>query len=183
MKRISRAFRWIVPAGTLAALSYASLLQAQITNLGQVKGTGIDHPEYFAPPFQNQVKFHLTSSEAELLSMTQFRLLDVKLQTFSTNGTLEFTLRAPECIYDIQEGAVNSTNSIRMETGDGAILMEGDGFCFRLREGGKAVKPANGGSVPKTGFHFGPAEGSFKILTNTHTRLRIPQHQFKRSFP
>jgi hypothetical protein len=84
-----------------------------------------------APPNQTQMKTRLSGANAqpgpgELLVIKQF-----KLETFTTNGSPQAIVEAPECVYDMKNGAANSAGHLRLQSGDGKIRTEGDGFLWR----------------------------------------------------
>ncbi len=87
--------------------------------------------EYYAPPNQQQVKSRLAGAEAQpepggLIVIRQF-----KLETFTTNGSPQAVVKAPECIYDTLQNTANSAGHLQLQNGDGKIRTEGDGFLWR----------------------------------------------------
>jgi hypothetical protein len=53
---------------------------------------------------------------------------------FNTNGVLQLVVKAPECVYDTQQGLASSPGHLRVETADGKSHVEGDGFLWRAKD-------------------------------------------------
>ncbi len=87
--------------------------------------------EYFAPPHPLQMKSRLSGAEARPVSGGLLVIQELKLETFNTNGLVEVIVTAPDCVYDTQAGVARSAGHLRLETGDGASHIEGDGFLWR----------------------------------------------------
>ena len=87
--------------------------------------------EYFTQPNTTQMKSRLSGAEAQpepggLLVIKQF-----KLETFNTNGSPQVVVNAPECVYDTMRNTANSAGHLQLQSGDGKIRTEGDGFLWR----------------------------------------------------
>jgi hypothetical protein len=87
--------------------------------------------EYFAPPLQRQMKSRLSGAEAQPLPGGLLVITQLKLETFTTNGSPQAIVEAPECVYDTQHNTANSAGHLRLRSGDGKIRTEGDGFLWR----------------------------------------------------
>ena len=87
--------------------------------------------EYYDAPNATRMKTRLTGAEAQPLSGELLAIKQPKLESFFTNGSLQAVIEAPECIYDTQSNTVNSAGHLRMQSGDGRIRVEGDGFLWR----------------------------------------------------
>jgi hypothetical protein len=85
---------------------------------------------YDMAPFQQQMKSRLSGADAqplgELLVIKQ-----PKLETFNTDGSRQAIAEAPECVYDMRNGVASSAGHLRLQSGDGKIRTEGDGFLWR----------------------------------------------------
>jgi hypothetical protein len=87
--------------------------------------------EYYTQPNPTQMKSRLSGAEAQpepggLLVIKQF-----KLETFKTNGSPQAIVEAPECVYDTLHNTANSAGHLQLQSGDGKIRTEGDGFLWR----------------------------------------------------
>ena len=87
--------------------------------------------EYFDAPHELQMKSRLSGAEASpeaggLLIIRQF-----KLEKFDENGRREIVVTAPECVYDTLNGVASSAGKLQLQTGDGKIRVEGEGFLWR----------------------------------------------------
>lgn len=89
--------------------------------------------EYFAPPFHHQMKSLIQGAEAQPLPNRQFRLVELKLTMFQTNGEPEMIVEAPECVYDEKTHMADSAGSLSVRVPDGAFSLEGKGFQWQER--------------------------------------------------
>lgn len=92
---------------------------------------GFTSAEYFAPPNETRVKSRMSGAEAQPLAGGQLAVKQLKLETFSTNGTPLVVVEAPECVYDMTSRTANSAGHVQLRNGDGKLRMEGDGFLWR----------------------------------------------------
>ena len=90
--------------------------------------------KYYDAPNATRMKTRLSGAEAQPLSGELLAIKQPKLESFSTNGSLQAVIEAPECIYDMQSNTVNSAGHLRMQSGDGRIRVEGDGFLWRQND-------------------------------------------------
>jgi len=58
----------------------------------------------------------------------------LKLETFGLNGKPEIVVSAPECVYDQLNGTASSPGQLQVQTGDGKIQVEGEGFLWRQND-------------------------------------------------
>ena len=87
--------------------------------------------EYYAAPNATRMKTRLSGAEAQPLTGELLLLKQLKAESFSTNGTLQAVVKAPECVYDMQHRTANSAGHLQLQSGDGKIRTEGDGFLWR----------------------------------------------------
>lgn len=87
--------------------------------------------EYFPAPLQRQVKSRLTGAEAQPLPGGLLVIKQLRLEAFNQNSNLQAVIEAPECIYDAQENTADSAGHLQLQSGDGKIRTEGDGFLWR----------------------------------------------------
>jgi hypothetical protein len=86
---------------------------------------------YDAAPLQRQMKSRLSGAEAQPLPGGLLVIKQLKLETFTTNGSPQAIVEAPECVYDMRNGVANSAGHLQLQSGDGKIRVEGDGFLWR----------------------------------------------------
>lgn len=110
----------------LVLLAAAAVLQGQPLNFGRVKDFSV--PDYFDPPHENQLKSRLRGKEAEPRPGGLFVIKQIQLESFRLDGFCEFRITAPECIYDNQRRAAYSAGEVRLESGNGQLVVEGRGF-------------------------------------------------------
>jgi hypothetical protein len=53
---------------------------------------------------------------------------------FAEDGKLEWIVTAPECVYDSVNFTANSAGPLQLQTGDGKIRVDGDGFLWRQND-------------------------------------------------
>jgi hypothetical protein len=116
--------KWILPA--LAVLIFAA-----IENRAQQTPGGFSSVEYYGQPNQTQMKSKLSGMEAQPLPGGLLVIKQLKLETFNTNGSPQAIVEAPECVYDTRNNTASSAGHLQLQSGDGKIRVEGDGFLWR----------------------------------------------------
>jgi hypothetical protein len=111
--------------------SLAILFFAAMENHAQQTPNGFTSEEYFPQPNQTRMKSRLSGAEARPLPGGLLVIKQLKLETFNTNGTPQAIVEAPECVYDTQHNTASSAGHLRLQSGDGKIRTEGDGFLWR----------------------------------------------------
>lgn len=107
---------------------------------GWTQPSGVKHAsdftsvEYFASPHQQQIKSRLSGAEAQPQAGGLLVIKQLKLETFDLDGKAEFIVEAPECVYDTQKDAANSSGYLKLRTGDGKFRVEGEGFLWRQND-------------------------------------------------
>jgi len=131
---LSRGLLFIV-----LAAGWATDLSAEETNrpgligmptesFGRVKNFFV--PDYYESPNQNQMKSLLRGAEAEPQTNGSVLIRELQVETYAVSGTVEMTARAPECVYNATEQTANSASHIEVRTGDGGMLVKGEGFLW-----------------------------------------------------
>jgi hypothetical protein len=111
--------------------SLAILFFAAMENRAQQTPGGFTSVEYFPQPNQTRMKSRLAGAEAQPLPGGLLVIKQLKLETFTTNGSPQAVVEAPECIYDTVHDMANSAGHLQLQSGDGKIRTEGDGFLWR----------------------------------------------------
>lgn len=97
-------------------------------SFGQVKNFFV--PDYYESPNQNQMKSLLRGAEAEPQPNGRVLIHELLVETYAVSGKVEMTVHAPECVYDPADQTASSASRIEVSTGDGGILVEGEGFLW-----------------------------------------------------
>lgn len=87
--------------------------------------------EYFDPPHELQISSRLSGSEAVPLTQDTAIIKNMKLETFDTNGVLQYVVEAPECLYDQNKGVASSSGHLKVRQANGQRELAGDGFLWR----------------------------------------------------
>jgi hypothetical protein len=122
----------LLPTFLVLLLALVGSYRAQQLPVGHA--TDFTSNTYFEPPNDQKVKMKLSGADAQPLPGG---LLDVKqlhLESFDLNGKLEMIVRAPQCNYAPMDAVANSAGHLELQTGDGRIHVEGDGFVWRQND-------------------------------------------------
>jgi hypothetical protein len=113
----------------MASWFAAVVVRAQQTAVGHA--SDFSSVEYFDAPNEKQMKLRLSGAEASPQAGGLLEIKKMKLEMFDTNGVTEAVAEAPECVYDTEKGVANSPGHLQLQTGDGNLRIEGDGFLWR----------------------------------------------------
>jgi len=98
---------------------------------------------YYEHPNEQQVQTRFSGAEATPLPGGLLDVKGLKVEAFSTNGTLQLVARAPQCTYAMLDGVANSSSHLNMESGDGKFHLEGDGFLLLWRKNATSLTVSN----------------------------------------
>jgi len=126
---VRRQARFNVALLAFAWLGFPSA-QAQLTPGMKISNFSASDP--FPPPNYTQMRYVLSGAEGRPQADNRFLLSKVKLQTFRVNGESEMIVEAPECIFDDKARTAGSTGKLLLQSGDGKLRVEGDGFGCQL---------------------------------------------------
>jgi hypothetical protein len=96
--------------------------------------TDFTSESYFEPPHEQQVKMRLSGAEASPLPGGLLEVKQLRVETFNTSGKSQALVRAPQCTYAPLDGVASSAGHLELQTGDGKLHVEGDGFLWRQNE-------------------------------------------------
>ncbi len=122
--------RTIIIAAILFLLAVANGRAQQQIPLGG-NATDFSSVEYYQAPYQRQIKSRMSGAEAEPIEGGLLLIRQLKLEAFDEKGKLQFTVTAPECVYDPMKGVAHSGGELHMRTGDEQVQVEGQGFLWR----------------------------------------------------
>lgn len=97
----------------------------------QVKG-GFKSTEYYDPPNETQMKSMLEGAGAEPLPEGRIQVTKAIYWRFLTNGEVQLSVQAPQCIYDKGQRAISSSGPLRMQIANGKFSIEGEGFLYQV---------------------------------------------------
>jgi hypothetical protein len=116
------------------ALLFAAVPIGRAQQNGPQHASNFTSIEYYEPPHQQKIKSILSGAEALPQPGGRLIIKQLKLETFNLDGKPEITIVAPECIYDTFKAVANSPGHLQVQTGDGRIRVEGDGFLWRQND-------------------------------------------------
>jgi hypothetical protein len=90
--------------------------------------------EYFEAPHAQQIRSRLSGAQALPQTGGLLVIKQLKLEMFAADGKLEWIVTAPECVYDTLNFTANSAGPLQLQTGDGKIRVDGDGFLWRQND-------------------------------------------------
>jgi hypothetical protein len=111
------------------ALAFALGVRAQPTATG--RANDFTSVEYYEAPNQQQVKTRLAGAEGVPLAGGLLVVKQLKLEKYDVTGKLELLVEAPECVYDTVKSTASSPGKVHLQTGDGKVNVEGEGFLWR----------------------------------------------------
>jgi lipopolysaccharide export system protein LptA len=114
----------------LAGLLFWVSSQAQFTPGMKINNFSASDP--FPAPNHTQMRYVLTGAEGRPQSDGRILLTKVKFETFRVNGEREMIVEAPECIFDDKARTAGSAGKLFLQSGDGKLRVEGDGFGCQL---------------------------------------------------
>lgn len=118
------------PAATAPTAAAPAPAAATATpSFGRVKNFSV--PDYFDPPNQNRMKSLLRGAEAEPQPTGRVLIRELHVETYRLDGTTEFIIRAPECLYDAGAQVASSAGRFEARNGEGKIFIEGEGFRWQ----------------------------------------------------
>ncbi len=106
-----------------------------LSGLKDVQATDFTSVQYFEAPNEQKVKMRVSGAEASPLPETMLAVKQLKLEMFSTNGTPEVVVKAPQCIYSPLTGVASSAGRLELIALGGKLRVEGEGFLWRQAEG------------------------------------------------
>jgi hypothetical protein len=95
------------------------------------KASDFSTVEYFDPPHQMQISSRLSGAEARPVSEDLTLIIQMKLETFGTNGLPKYVVEAPKCVYNRNKGVANSAGPLKVRSADGQVELTGVGFLWR----------------------------------------------------
>jgi hypothetical protein len=86
---------------------------------------------YYAPPHERQVKMRLSGAEALPVPGGLLDVKQLQVETFDVTGKPGMIIRTPQCTYSPFNGVASSPGHLVLQTADGKMRTEGDGFLWQ----------------------------------------------------
>ncbi len=106
--------------------------QTPQTGIGEV--SNFSTSEYYEPPHERQMKFRLTGANARRLAGGNVLLSQMQLELFRETGQRDTIIEAPECTYDTLQRVASSPGQLHVQSGDGRLSVDGEGFLWQQDE-------------------------------------------------
>jgi len=120
--------RWLLRPATAALLLFSAAgLPGQQFLEGEI--TGATSVVYYAE--SPQMKSRLAYSNAQPLSGGLLVIQRLRLEMFAADGRPQAVVEAPECIWNTLQNTASSAGHLKVQSPDGRILVEGDGFLWQ----------------------------------------------------
>jgi hypothetical protein len=114
-----------------AAVLFAAISSERAQQNATGRATDFTSVEYFDPPNQKQMKSRMSGASAQPEEGGLLLIKQLKLEIFNTDGSVKIIARAPQCVYDTINGVANSPGKLQLQSGDGKLRVEGNGFLWR----------------------------------------------------
>jgi hypothetical protein len=137
---------WFVLAAMILFIALANRAQ-------QIPGghaTDFTSSTYFEPPHEQQVKMKLSGAEASPLPGGLLEVKSLRIETFDVTGKPEAIIQTPQCVYSPFDGVASSTGHLVLQTADGRMRTEGDGFWWQQSDNSLTISN-NAHTVVKAG--------------------------------
>jgi hypothetical protein len=117
----------------VAVVLFAAISSERAQQNATGRASDFTSVEYFDPPNQKQMKSRLSGASAQPEAEAGGLLVikQLKLEIFNTDGSVKIIARAPQCVYDTMNGVANSPGKLQLQSGDGKLRVEGNGFLWR----------------------------------------------------
>jgi lipopolysaccharide export system protein LptA len=136
------------------------------------------YPEFYDPPWQSQLRSLVQGARAETLASNQVLISQAKVQNYRTNGEAEFVGEAPQCTYDRDAHSVSSPGTIRLQTGDGKLVIQGTGFRWIQTNGMLFISNAVHTDLSAGLWQSRPGQGGTQGATPNLGDLKIYSEHF-----
>jgi hypothetical protein len=88
---------------------------------------------YYETPNEDKVKMRLSGSESSPLPGGYLDVKNMKIEEYSTNGTMQLQAESPQCTLRYAESEADSPGHLEMRSGDGKVHITADGFLLVLK--------------------------------------------------
>jgi hypothetical protein len=131
MKNSRNHFRFLM---LVCALIFAAVPNGFAQPVGVGGANDFTSVEYFDAPHAQQVRSRLSGAQGLPQPGGLFVIKQFKLEMFTEDGKPEWIVTAPECVYNSKNYTANSAGPLQLQTGDGKVRIDGDGFLWRQND-------------------------------------------------
>ncbi|HSY18802.1 MAG TPA: hypothetical protein VK815_10730 [Candidatus Acidoferrales bacterium] len=101
---------------------------------GNSHATSFSTDMYYEVPNEDKIKMRLSGSESLPLPGGYLDVKNMKVEAYSTNGTMQLKAESPQCTLRYADGVADSPGHLEMTSGDGKIHITADGFLLVLKQ-------------------------------------------------
>jgi hypothetical protein len=131
MKNSRNHFEFLV---LICALVLAAVSRGIAQPVGVGGANDFTSVEYFDAPHAQQIRSRVSGAQGLPQPGGRFVIKQFKLEMFTEDGKPEWIVTAPECVYDSMNYTANSAGPLQLQTGDGKVRVDGDGFLWRQND-------------------------------------------------
>jgi hypothetical protein len=118
----------------VCALIFAAVPNGIAQPVGVGGANDFTSVEYFEAPYAQQIRTRLSGAQGLPQPGGRFVIKQFKLEMFTEDGKPEWIVTAPECVYDSVNYTADSAGPLHLQSGDGKVGMDGDGFLWRQND-------------------------------------------------
>ncbi len=100
-------------------------------NVKDMRTTEFTSEQYYEAPNEQQIKLRFSGASAITLPGGLQEIRQVRIEMFYTNGSTRAVAETPKCELQPFDGVASSAGRLVLQSGDGKIHIEGDGFLWR----------------------------------------------------
>lgn len=100
-------------------------------NVKDMRTTEFTSEQYYEAPNEQQIKLRFSGASAITLPGGLQEIRQVRIEMFYTNGLTRAVAETPKCELQPFDGVASSAGRLVLQSGDGKIHIEGDGFLWR----------------------------------------------------
>jgi hypothetical protein len=121
-------------AGLITATWFGGSVAAETGSFGIASNltmTGFTTAEYYDPPNETTMKTLLSGAEVQPQPDGSYPIKELRLELFDEAGKQQVLVEAPECTYDPAKRIGHSAGPLKLHSGDGRLVVEGEGFLWQ----------------------------------------------------
>ena len=130
--RIKTGLSLLAGGAILSFIWHGGLACAETPLLGTA--TNFTMSEYYSSPHDLQMKSLISGREAQPQAGGRYVIKGLRIETFDENGARQAVVEAPECVYDGAKRVASSASHLRVVSGRGQFVVEGEGFLWQQDE-------------------------------------------------
>lgn len=116
-----------------AALAFlAALSPARAQVKGNLFSDDFSTCEYYTN--KSQIRLRLTGKRAQPSGAGKYLVKNLRIETYYEDGQPEFTLEAPDCLYDFSARRATSAGPLKISVQGDRCVITGEGFLWQQAE-------------------------------------------------